>query len=69
MQPYCRIGNLVESGIAQRQTASVYLKALAAPEVGVLQEYKAGREKLFLHPRLMSLLTAEHHEFMEYRQI
>lgn len=66
VQPYCRIGNLVEAGIAQRQTASVYLKALAAPEVGVLQEYKAGREKLFLHPKLMNLLTAEHHEFLTY---
>ena len=27
-QPYCRIGNLVERGIAKRQAASKYLKEL-----------------------------------------
>ena len=27
-QPYCRIGNLVERGIAERQAASTYLKEL-----------------------------------------
>lgn len=27
-QPYCRIDNLVERGIAKRQTASAYLKQL-----------------------------------------
>ena len=55
IQPYCRIGNVVESGIAQRQTASEYLKALCG--IGVLQERKAGREKLFINPRLLRLLT------------
>jgi hypothetical protein len=29
-QPYCRIGNLVDKGIAQRQAASRYLHDLAA---------------------------------------
>jgi cell filamentation protein, protein adenylyltransferase len=57
VQPYCRIANVVEAGIAQRQTASVYLKALA--EAGVLREVKVGREKLFVNPRLMALLTEE----------
>ena len=56
VQPYCRIGNVVDAGIAQRQTASEYLKALCA--IGVLQERKAGREKLFINPRLLRLLTA-----------
>ena len=28
-QPYCRIANLVDAGIAKRQTASVYLKQLS----------------------------------------
>jgi Fic family protein len=56
-QPYCRIVNLVEAGIARRQTASVYLRALAA--LGVLEERKVGREKLFVNVRLMALLTAE----------
>jgi Fic family protein len=57
VQPYCRIGNVVDAGIAKRQTASVYLKELC--DIGVLKEVKAGREKLFINPRLMTLLTAE----------
>jgi Fic family protein len=56
VQPYCRIKNVVEAGIAQRQTAAVYLKQLA--NAGVLEEVKVGREKLFINPRLMRLLTA-----------
>ncbi len=63
-QPYCRIGNLASAGIAKRQTASKYLKALA--EIGVLVEQTAGREKLFIHPRLMMLLTGEENEFEPY---
>ena len=57
VQPYCRIANVVEADIAKRQTASVYLKKLCA--IGVLKEIKAGRERLFINPRLMTLLTAE----------
>lgn len=57
VQPYCRIKNVVEAGIAQRQTAADYLKQLS--DVGVLQEVKAGREKLFVNPRLMRLLTVD----------
>jgi len=56
-QPYCRIGNLVEKGIAKRQTASVYLKQLA--EIGVLKEVSSGKEKLFLNPKLMDLMTSD----------
>lgn len=55
VQPYCRIGNLVEAGIAQRQSASTYLKKLA--EIGVLEERKVGREKLFINPAFLRLLT------------
>ena len=54
VQPYCRIQNVVDAGIAQRQTAAAYLKRLA--EIGVLNEVKAGREKLFVNPRLIALL-------------
>ena len=54
-QPYCRIANLVDRGIAKRQTASVYLKQLS--DIGVLEEHKIGREKLFLHPKFLALLT------------
>ncbi|MHC4844713.1 MAG: protein adenylyltransferase Fic [Planctomycetota bacterium] len=56
-QPCCRIGNLVDAGIAERRAASRYLKALAAE--GVLQELARGREKLFLNTRLMELLTRD----------
>jgi len=64
VQPYCRIGNLVDAKIAKRQTASVYLKQLC--EIGVLQEIKSGREKLFIHPKLMRLLTQDGNEFLRY---
>ena len=56
-QPYCRIGNLVDAGIAKRQTASVYLKQLC--DIGVLHEVKSGRETLFVHPKYIELLTGE----------
>jgi Fic family protein len=63
-QPYCRINNLVERDIAQRQTASVYLKQLA--EIGVLQEMQAGKEKLFVHPKLMRLMSQDSNEIIPY---
>ncbi len=56
-QPYCRISNLVERDIAKRQTASTYLKQLA--DIGVLQKIDSGKEKLFVHPRLMTLMTKD----------
>jgi Fic family protein len=64
-QPYCRIANLVEADVAQRQTASVYLKQLA--NIGVLRETEAGKEKLYLHPKLMHLVTREANEYELYR--
>lgn len=54
-QPYCRIENLVENGIAKRQTASTYLKQLV--EIGVLEEMITGREKLYLNTRLLQELS------------
>ncbi len=63
-QPYCRITNLVENGLAKRQTASVYLKQLV--EIGILKEIKVGREKLFIHPKLIGLLRQDDHEFRDY---
>ena len=55
--PYCRIGNLVEAGIAQRQSASAYLKTLVA--IGLLEEHKAGRERLFVNPALLAMLMRD----------
>jgi Fic family protein len=62
--PYCRIQNLTERKIAGRQTASVYLKELV--NAGVLEEQSVGREKWFIHPKLMGLLTREPNEFQPY---
>jgi len=64
VQPYCRIQNVVESGVAKRQTASVYLKQLA--DLGMLREVKIGREKLFLHPNFVRLLTSDDHPVLPY---
>lgn len=63
-QPYCRISNLVENNIAKRQTASVYLKQLA--DIGVLNEIQAGKEKLFVHPKLIQLMTEDNNNFTFY---
>lgn len=65
-QPYCRIANLVDAGIAGRQAASRYLRALAA--AGVLREQAFGKEKLFVHPKLMNLLTRDSNAFEPYRE-
>jgi Fic family protein len=54
-QPYCRIENVVDAGIAKRQTASEYLKKLC--EIGVLKERVVGRDKLFINIRLARMLT------------
>lgn len=63
-QPYCRIGNIVDAGIAKRQTASVYLKQLC--DLGVLRDFKSGRENLFVHPKYIELLTGEENVWVYY---
>ena len=55
VNPYCRIGDLVSAGIAQRQAASTYLKTLVG--LGLLEEMKAGRENLYINPALLTLLS------------
>ena len=63
-QPYCRIGNVVDKQIAQRQAASRYLKELV--QIGVLQEMQVGKEKLFIHPKLMQMLARDSNDFALY---
>ena len=63
-QPYCRILNLTETGLAGRHAASRYLKRLV--EIGVLEERMLGKDKLFIHPKLMKLLTQDSNEFARY---
>ena len=62
--PYCRISNLVAAGIGKRQTASLYLQQLA--DIGVLSEIVTGKEKLFLHPKLLELLSREDNAISPY---
>lgn len=64
-QPYCRISNLVDANIAKRQTASEYLKKLES--INVLKTELIGRDKLFIHPKLMQLLTRESNKFEKYK--
>ena len=54
-QPYCKIQFLVEAGIAERQTASEYLRELE--KIGVLIAEKQGREILYKRPALLAVLT------------
>lgn len=63
-QPYVRIAHLIQAGIAERHAAARYLKQLAA--IGVLQEEKVGRDKLFINRRYMDLLGRDDHVFEPY---
>ncbi len=63
-QPYCRISDLVNKGVAQRQAASRHLKELS--NKGILREMPLGKEKLFIHPKLMLLLTRDSNHFVPY---
>ena len=55
VNPYCRISDLVDSGVAKRQTAATYLKAMVSE--GLLEEVKIGRENLYINPALLALLS------------
>lgn len=67
-KPYARIGDVVAAQGVRRQAASRYLKELCA--IGVLREIESGRDKLFVHPQLMALLSQDGHEPRPYpRQI
>ena len=63
-QPYCRIRNVVDRGLGTRQSASKYLHGLV--EAGVLREVRVGREKLFVNPRLVALLTRDGNELARF---
>lgn len=63
--PYCRIQNVVQRSLAGRQAASRYLKQLS--DIGVLKEVVTGREKLFIHPKLVHLLTRDGNRITPYQ--
>jgi Fic family protein len=52
---YCKIGSVVDAGIAGRNTASRYLERLEG--MGVLRSEKAGRERIYLNVRLGEILS------------
>ena len=54
----------MEANIAKRQTASEYLKKLVS--IGVLTELQMGRERIFIHPKLIQLVTKDSNEFVLY---
>ncbi|WCC80449.1 Fic family protein [Cutibacterium equinum] len=53
-QPYMRIDNVVDAGLAQRQTASRWLTLLA--NSGLITKEKIGRHVLFINTELLSML-------------
>lgn len=50
--------------LAECQAASRYLHDLA--DIGVLREMPSGKEKLFIHPKLMQLLSRDSNQFQRY---
>ena len=55
-QPYCRIASVVEAGIAERKTASLYLQQLE--RIGVLAAEKRGRGIIYRHTALLEVLAS-----------
>ena len=52
-QPYTKIGSLVESGIAARKAAGLYLRELE--KIKVLKSLKIGKEVVFINVALYNL--------------
>jgi Fic family protein len=63
-RPYCRIQNVIDKRLAERQAASRYLKQLV--EIGVLEERTYGREKVFLNLKLLELLGRDEHSIKNH---
>jgi Fic family protein len=54
-QPYTKGQFLVDAGIAKRQTAAEYLRALE--KIRILKPHKIGKETLYLNVGLYKLLS------------
>jgi len=63
-QPYCRIENLTAHGLGNRATASGHLKQLVA--IGMLNEEKVWRDKVFINRKYLDLLSSDGHDFEHY---
>lgn len=55
VQPYVRIADVMDAGLAKRQTASMWLSQLV--EADILEELKVGRSKVFLNTEALAILT------------
>jgi Fic family protein len=64
VQPYVRIGDLVDAGLGTRKTVAGHLNQLIA--AGVLREEKEGRDKLFINVRFFDLLMSDSNEFAPF---
>lgn len=53
-QPYIRITNVVDSGLAKRQTAAAWLNQLV--DKGILEQQKSGRSKVFTNTAALDIL-------------
>lgn len=53
--PYVKVQNVVDAGIAKRQTAASYLRELQ--EGGYLRSIRIGRENIFINIELFNLLS------------
>lgn len=53
--PYCKSRFIEEAGIAKRQTAATYLKALE--DLQLLKGIKAGREQYYINEKLTKILS------------
>ncbi len=54
VQPSCGIGDVVEAGVAKRQTAANYLSKFV--DAGLLREQRVGKEKRFINDNVLSRL-------------
>ena len=67
MRPYCRSSNLVNNGIAQRQTAMKYLNLMCQYDILDKATYRG--EKLFCNRRLLKLLANEDNNYVDYPSV
>ena len=61
-KPYCRIADVVERGIAKRQSASTHLRDLT--RLNVLTDYRFGRDKVFVNLPYIRLLANDDNQLV-----
>lgn len=57
VKPYLRISDVTDTGMVKRQTAAAWLNHLV--ELGLVEEMKVGRTKIFIHTRALEILTRD----------